>query len=156
MTPKTKPEPHKSMPNSRKSDSQKTNSRKRFSKYDFVKSYIAASNTTSPKLLKEKEAEAVIIADAIRNDGDYLIENLASKKDLYEVRDEMHIEFSRINAKLETLHSETQKDIKTLRSETQKDIKTLRSETQKDIRISMLTTIISLGAIMTLIEKFIN
>ena len=39
---------------------------------------------------------------------------------------------------------------------TKKDLATFRNETKQDIKIAMLTTIISLGAIMALIEKFLN
>ncbi len=39
---------------------------------------------------------------------------------------------------------------------TKTDISSLRNELKSEIKIAMLTTIISLGAIMAFIEKFIN
>ncbi len=46
----------------------------------------------------------------------------------------------------------TKVDISRLESE----IQLLRNEVKNEIKIAMLTTIISLGAIMTLVEKFVN
>ncbi len=107
-----------------------------FSKYDFVKSYIATSSSEKKK--KEKEEEAVIIADAIKDHQEFLLSNLSTK-------DELKIESAAIR---EELQAES--------TDIRKELKAESTDIRKEIKISMLTTIISLGAIIALIEKFIN
>ena len=51
-----------------------------FSKYDFVKSFMATAS--DPKTREEKEKEAVLIADAIEETQKVLFEHLVTKEDL--------------------------------------------------------------------------
>lgn len=57
---------------------------------------------------------------------------------------------------LQDLRLETKKDIQDLRTEMHQEFKLVRSELRNDIKTSMFTTIISMSAVMALIQKFLN
>jgi predicted nucleic acid-binding Zn-ribbon protein len=142
-----------------------------FSKYDFVKSYVATTNNNQKR--QEKEKEAVIIADAIKINQDYLLANLATKDELIttennlksEIR-EVKDDLSGVKEGLNNVKNDLElvkDDLKELRAEVNGEFKDVRGEMKnleirllKDIKISMLTTIISLSSIMALIAKFVN
>ncbi len=108
-----------------------------FSKYDFVKSYIKNAKTAKEKQAKEEEAS--IIADAIRKNNDMQCDVLATKRELYGVRDEL------------------KGDIKSLRDELKGDIKLVRSEMEllrKDITVKMIIVMGSLLTFFHALEKF--
>lgn len=108
----------------------------RFSKYDFVKAFIA--NATTEKQKKEKEAEAVLIADAIQKQEKISFEHLATKE------------------QVEELGLAVRKDITNLETSLRKEMNSLETSLRKEIKISMLTTIVSMGTIVALAEKFLN
>jgi hypothetical protein len=53
-----------------------------FDKYDFVKSYVSISHSKDEKSKTEREEEAALIANAIKNSQSILLESLATKEDL--------------------------------------------------------------------------
>jgi len=57
---------------------------KHFDKFNFVESFIAT--VSDPKVKEEEKKRAVIIAEAIEESQGLLLENLATKKDLEELR----------------------------------------------------------------------
>jgi hypothetical protein len=73
---------------------------KPFSKYDFVKSYSATAK--DEKVKAEKEEEAAIIADAIVETQNVLLENLATKEDLKILEQKLTIKLAVIMAALLT------------------------------------------------------
>ncbi len=105
---------------------------KPFSKYDFVKSYSATAKT--PKLKKEKEREAVLVADAIKNTEENLISYLVTKEDLEIVE-------KKLEAKIEKLEIKIEKDLAVL---------------SKDLTMKMIVVVGSLLAIFTALQKFIS
>ena len=96
-----------------------------------------------------------------------IISQLATKKDLADLKldfEDLRLSTSKDIQELKLVTSQdinnlklsTSKDIEDLRLQTAKDFTHLRVSTSKDIKIAMLTTIISLGTIMTLVTKFVN
>lgn len=59
---------------------------KLFDKYDFVKSYVSISHPKSEEAKKEREEEAALIANAIKDTQNVLLENLATKDDIESLR----------------------------------------------------------------------
>ncbi len=55
---------------------------KLFDKYDFVKSYVSISHSRNEEDKKEREEEAALIANAIKETQNVLLENLATKEDI--------------------------------------------------------------------------
>ena len=55
---------------------------KLFDKYDFVKSYVSISHPKNEEAKKEREEEAALIANAIKETQGVLLENLVTKEDL--------------------------------------------------------------------------
>jgi hypothetical protein len=53
-----------------------------FDKYDFVKSYVSISHSKNEESKIEREQEAALIANAIKETQNVLLENLATKEDL--------------------------------------------------------------------------
>ena len=53
-----------------------------FDKYDFVKSYVSISHSKNEESKIEREQEAALIANAIKETQNVLLENLATKEDI--------------------------------------------------------------------------
>jgi hypothetical protein len=53
-----------------------------FDKYDFVKSYVSIAHPKNEDAKKEREEEAALIANAIKDTQGVLLENLVTKEDL--------------------------------------------------------------------------
>jgi transposase len=93
-----------------------------FDKYDFIKSFVATASILDSKHKEEKEREAELIANAIEETQIVLFDNLATKKDLEELR------------------LATKKDLEELRLATKKDLEELRLATKKDLQEFSLIT----------------
>ncbi len=114
-----------------KQQSKTTSKFKTFSKYDFVKSFIATN---------DKEEKAAIIADAIEDTQRVLLENLVTKQDL------------------KNLEVDLKKDIKNLEVDLKKDIKNLEVDLRKDMKIleinlkkEMQGQLIKLGSLIVIL-----
>ena len=53
-----------------------------FDKYEFVKSYVSITHPKNEEAKKEREEEAALIANAIKDTQNVLLENLATKDDI--------------------------------------------------------------------------
>ena len=99
------------------------------------------------KRLQNKGAKPELaeeFAEILKDTHSESIKNLATKQDLKDIKKD--IKDVRKEVK------DIRKEVKDVKKEVKNDIKLVRSE----IKIAMLTTIISLSAIITFIEKFIN
>ena len=74
-----------------------------FDKYDFVKSYVAISHSKNDEARIEREQEAALIANAIKDNQNILLENLATKDDLRVLEYRMTIKLTVIMTGLFTL-----------------------------------------------------
>ena len=92
-----------------------------FDTHAAVKEMVAAGFT-------EKQSET-----QIRIFSDIIISNLATKKDIADVRRDIEELRSSTKLDIEKLSSETKSDIEKLRSETKSDIENLRLSTKADI-----------------------
>ena len=125
-----------------------------FSKYDFVKSYIKNAKTSKQKL--EKEEEASLIADAIRKNNHFNIENLASKTEAYQIRDELKGEIVCVRTELYQVRDELRGEIAQVRDELKGDIAQLRTELKGEIsqlRDEVKTDIALVRKDMIIMEK---
>ena len=80
-----------------------------FDKYDFVKSFVIASvgDTQDFKIKEQKEREAAIIADAIENSQNIILENLATKE-------ELQLGLKALERDIKNLETDLKKDMKSL------------------------------------------
>ena len=111
-----------------------------FDKYDFVKSYVAISHSKSDEAKKEREEEAALIASAIKDTQNVLLENLATKEDI-----------KALERDIKALELSTKADIKSLA----RDIKALEISTKKDIEQLKSDLTIRLTAIMAGLFTFL-
>ncbi len=112
---------------------------KPFSKYDFVKSLVAAGS--NPPTKDDEEKKAAIIADAIEKTQSVLLENLATKRDL------------------KNLEVDLKKDIKNLEIDLKKDIKLLELSLKKEMQgqlIKLGSLIVILLTILPLLTEFLK
>ena len=57
-----------------------------FDKYEFIKSFVATVPSADHNAREQKEKEAVVIAEAIKEREEILVDNLATKRDLEALR----------------------------------------------------------------------
>ncbi len=82
-----------------------------FNKYDFVKAFLAASSDSDQKSKVEKEREAVVIADAIEETQEIVVQNLATKSDLLITKQELKQEIVEVKKEIVTVRAEFKKDL---------------------------------------------
>ena len=134
------------MPNSMPKQKPSTPSKfKPFSKYDFVKSFVATTSNAARK--EEKEKEASVIADAIEETQAVLLENLSTKQDV-----------KNLEKDIKNLEVDLKKDIKNLEVDLRKDIKNLEMDLKKDMKIleinlkkEMQGQLIKLGSLIVIL-----
>ena len=148
-----------------------------FDKYDFIKSFVATASILDSKHKEEKEREAELIANAIEETQIVLFDNLATKKDLEELRlatkkdlEELRLatkkdlqEFSLITKQdlaimrqdLKLLENEFKKDLQIMRQ----DLKLLENEFKKDLQYGLVALeqklTIKLAAIIAALLTFL-
>ena len=108
-----------------------------FSKYSFVKSFKTAKN---------KEQQAVLIADAIRNSHQILFQHLATKEDLNSLKKQigsLREEFEGLEGKFEGLRGE----FKDFKKEIKQEITDFRKEVKQDMKLIGSQMVNKLGAI---------
>lgn len=76
---------------------------KLFDKYDFVKSYVSISHSKDAKTKEEREEEAALIANAIKDTQNVLLENLATKDDIQSLKIDLKVLEHRMIIKLTTI-----------------------------------------------------
>ena len=74
-----------------------------FDKYEFVKSYVAIAHLKDSKAKDQREEEAALIANAIKDNQNLLLENLATKEDIKNLEED-----------IKTLELTNKADLKTL------------------------------------------
>jgi hypothetical protein len=116
-----------------------------FNKYDFVKAFVAIVPISDPEMKEKKEMEAVIIADAIEETQAVIFENLATKRDLEELK-------SSNNRSLEELKSETKRDFEEMKSSTKKDLALLKYQ----LIGAIATLIVFLPPFIEIVKKLLS
>ncbi|MES2677615.1 MAG: hypothetical protein V4612_04810 [Pseudomonadota bacterium] len=129
---------------------------KTFSKYDFVKSFVATATNQTQK--EEKEKEAALIADAIEETQSVLLENLATKQDIKNLEKDIKNLDVDLRKDIKNLEIDLRKDIKNLEIDLKKDIKNLDVDLRKDIKIlevnlkkEMQGQLIKLGSLIVIL-----
>jgi hypothetical protein len=119
-----------------------------FDKYDFIKSFVATASILDSKHKEEKEREAELIANAIEETQIVLFDNLATKKDLEELR-------LATKKDLQEFSLITKQDLAIMRQ----DLKLLENEFKKDLQYGLVALeqklTIKLAAIMAALLTFL-
>ena len=71
-----------------------------FDKYEFIKSFVATVPSADHNAREQKEKEAVVIAEAIKEREEILVDNLATKRDLEELRLATKVDMTSLEHKL--------------------------------------------------------
>ncbi len=107
---------------------------KLFDKYDFVKSYVSISHSKNEEDKKEREEEAALIANAIKETQNVLLENLATKEDIKSL----------------------EKDIKALELSTKKDLELGLKALEYRMTIKLTAIMAALFTFLPLATDFIR
>ena len=125
-----------------------------FSKYDFIESFVKKGGN---------KAQAEIIAEAIKNNQQNNIENLAGKEDILRLEQNiLRLEQNtkenilRLEENILRLEQNSKKDLLELEQRLQKELKAMQLHNDEKFKMMELRMTIKLGAITTAIVGFFS